>query len=198
MNRHLFTIGYATKPLPEFIAQLQRYQISAVADVRSVPYSKVFADYHQERIQAALQRQGIRYVYLGDELGPRSPNPEHYCESGQVQFDRLMQSAPFLEGVERLRNGLHKGFNIALMCAEKDPAECHRSLLIACYLQSQPGWQISHIRHDGSLESHVELEQRLQQLHGLGKDLFASADEQRQQAYRLQWQKTSYRRPPSD
>ncbi|MCW9000781.1 MAG: DUF488 domain-containing protein, partial [Kangiellaceae bacterium] len=89
MPYRIFTIGYATKPIDVFIKQLKKYEINVVADVRSVPYSKVFFDYHQENITAHLKKSGIRYVYLGEELGPRSKDDDHYDDSGQVQFDRL-------------------------------------------------------------------------------------------------------------
>ena len=128
---NIYTIGYATKPIDEFISQLQRHNIQAVADVRSVPYSKVFIDYHKEAIQRSLARHHIKYVYLGEELGPRSKDDSHYNQSGQVQYDRLMQAPLFLDGLKRLMTGLKKNLTIALMCAEKDPATCHRSLLIA-------------------------------------------------------------------
>lgn len=195
MKRTLYTIGYATKAIDVFIKQLQRYRVNAVADVRSVPYSSAFFDYHQEPLRRRLEQAGIRYVYLGDELGPRSRDDGHYDECGQVQFDRLMQAPLFRQGIERVSQGLEKGFTIALMCAEKDPATCHRSLLIAYYLQRQPHWSVQHIRHQGDLESQAALETRLREIHGAGDDLFASAEEQLQRAYRMQLKKTAYIRP---
>jgi len=134
----IFSIGYATKPIDVFIDQLRRHRINIVCDVRSVPFSKRFFDYHQDAIKRHLQDAGIRYLYLGDQLGPRSKNPDHYevCGTGlQVQFDRLMTSNTFLQGIKRLQHGQRKGFRMALMCAEKDPATCHRSLLIGYALK---------------------------------------------------------------
>ncbi len=141
----LYSIGYATKPIATFIEQLKRYDINAVADVRSVPYSATFFDYHQERLEGHLARAGIRYVFLGEELGPRSKDPQHYDSGGQVQFDRLMASPSFQVGIKRLNRGLSKGFRIALMCAEKDPSCCHRSLLIAYALERLESASVQHI-----------------------------------------------------
>ena len=152
MPTPLYSIGCATKPLDTFIGQLKRYGINAIADVRSVPYSKAFHDYHREPLAVSLKRQGIYYVYLGEELGPRSKDDQHYDDCGQVQFDRLVASEPYLKGVARLQAGLNKGLAIALMCAEKDPADCHRSLLIGYHLQRSPGMDLAHINHDGELE----------------------------------------------
>jgi len=113
-----------------------------------------------------------------------------------VQFDRLMQSDLFNEGIQRLQDGLQKGFTIALMCAEKDPATCHRSLLIAYFLEHvfvQP-IAVSHIKHDGECELQNHLENRLVELHQCGDDLFMNRDERARQAYELQLKQTSYTR----
>ncbi len=195
----LYTIGYATKPIDVFIKQLKHYSIDVVADIRSVPYSKVFHVYHKESIAAHLKASNIQYVYLGEELGPRSKDDSHYDEDRQVVFDRLMQSDLFKHGVERLHVGSKKGFSIALMCAEKDPATCHRSLLIGYFLQHHTSpfgdeCEISHIRHDGSLETQEELEVRLPEMNNIKVDMFMSDKEQARQAYEIQLKKTSYRK----
>jgi uncharacterized protein (DUF488 family) len=194
MSATLFSIGYATKPLTEFMVQLQSYEVNVVADVRSVPYSAAFHDYHRELLQRALKQQGISYVYLGKELGPRSTNPAHYDETGRVQYDRLQRADNFLHGIERLLTGLDKALNIALLCAEKDPAFCHRSLLIGHHLARANALPIQHIGFDGALESQAELEQRLMSLHDLEQDLFAAADDLAELAYKRQVQATSYRK----
>ena len=190
----LYSIGYATKPLEQFIQQLKKYNISALADVRSVPYSKAFKEYHQEALRNSLQQAGIRYVYLGEELGPRSKNPEHYSE-GQVQFSRLMESELFQKGIERLEEGQQKGFTIALCCAEKDPAVCHRSLLIAWALKRQKSREIQHILHDGQLESQTQLEHRLMALTGIVADMFMDDLEAEKLAYQAQCVCCAYRLP---
>lgn len=194
----LYTIGYATKPISTFIEQLQYYRIDVVADIRSVPFSKRFHDYHQHAIAKWLPEHGIRYVYLGEELGPRSKEATHYDTEGQVQFDRLMESELFRQGIQRLYTGLERNFRIALMCAEKDPATCHRSLLVGHYLirqsQADENLQLLHITHDGDTETQQQLETRLTEIHSITMDLFTSAEEQAAQAYQLQLKKTSYRK----
>ena len=86
--------------------------MSAIADVRSVPYSTAFQDYRQDVLKATLAAASIKYVYLGKELGPRSKDLSHYDESGQVKFDRLVKSDLFQQGVTRLSQGLDKGINM--------------------------------------------------------------------------------------
>jgi uncharacterized protein (DUF488 family) len=191
----LFTIGYATKSFATFVKHLSRHNIDVVADVRSVPYSKVFVDFHQSALVKSLPSANIKYVYLGDELGPRSKDPAHYDNSGQVQFSALMQSNLFLQGVERLNQGLAKGYNIALLCAEKDPATCHRSLLVSYYLTRAHKVDVQHIDHDGDLESQAELEQRLIAKQDLSADLLTPQTELASLAYEQQLKLTSYRKP---
>ncbi len=186
MSALLYSIGYATKSIENYIEQLHQYNIDVVADIRSVPYSKVFHDYHQEALQAKLSAARIRYVYLGAELGPRSKNPAHYNDHNQVQFDRLMQSDLFTQGVNRLQNGINKGFTIALTCAEKDPAICHRSLLVGWYLNHQHNLNIRHILHEGPIETQENLEQRLMQVTHIIPDMLTTENEARAQAYRQQ------------
>ena len=194
----LFSIGYATKSIETFLAQLKRYHIDAVADVRSVPYSKAFHDYHQEPLATTLKQNGIHYVYLGVELGPRSKDDNHYDECGQVQFDRLAQSPLYLQGVARLESGLGKGMKIALMCAEKDPADCHRSLLIGYDLKRRLGLDLAHITHDGGIETQQQMEHRMAKVHGLSGDLFASPEQQAELGCQVQSKLKAYRRPDRD
>ena len=194
-QRHLYTIGYATKPREVFLEQLHRYGIGVVADVRSVPYSRAFHDYHREALSAALQQAGIAYVFLGEELGPRSKDAAHYNGDGQVQFDRLMTSPLYRQGMERLLTGLGRGYAIALCCAEKDAATCHRSLLIGYEAIRHRGLQVTHIAHDGSCESQQDLEKRLPELTGTVADLFTAEDELPALAYRRQLERCAWRRP---
>lgn len=191
----LYSIGYATKPIATFIEHLKRYGINAVADVRSVPYSSTFFDYHQDRLEGHLARAGISYVFLGDQLGPRSKNPAHYDSCGQVQFDRLIASNRFQLGVKRLTRGQDKGFSIALMCAEKDPSCCHRSLLIAYALERQNSNSVQHITHNGEIETQADLEQRLTSLHGVAEDLFMGPEQMLEEAYKRHCILKAYRKP---
>ena len=191
----LFSIGYATKPLTTFVDQLQSHEIDAVADVRSVPYSAVFKEYHREPLKASLNDKGIHYVYLGEELGPRSKLDAHYNDEGQVQFHRLMQSELFLSGVERLLTGIEKGMRIAMLCACKDAAICHRSLLVSYYLKHHSNIEVQHINHDGLLESETELENRLIDLQGLKEDLITPMEELTSLAYEKQVKQRAYCKP---
>lgn len=195
MSLVLFSVGYATKPLDEFLKQLGQHNIDVIADIRSVPYSSTFHDYAREPLQRILTANDVHYVYLGKELGPRSSDPGHYDEMGQVQFDRLRLGPDFLAGIARLRNGLSKGHKIALMCAEKDAAFCHRSLLVGYHMLHEENLDVQHLTFSGELESQTELEKRLISIHQLEQDLFLTEEDKAAEAYRQQLIKHSYRKP---
>ena len=177
-----------------FIEQLKSNQITAVADIRSVPFSKRFFDYHQDALKNHLQKEGVAYVYLGKELGPRSKDENHYDLCGQVQFDRLMRSNLFKVGISRLEQGLARGFRIALVCAEKEPAVCHRSLLVSWYLRQEHKIDVIHIHHDGKLENQSVLEQRLLSLTQTQPDMLMSNDEACALAYEKQCKHYAYKK----
>ncbi len=128
MRTIIYTIGHSTHPSEKFIELLKRHEITAVCDVRSSPYSQFTPQFNRETIQSELKKHGIAYVYLGKELGPRSDDPGCY-ENGKVQYDRLAKTDLFHEGIRRAKEGM-KSYRIALMCAEKDPIMCHRTILV--------------------------------------------------------------------
>jgi uncharacterized protein (DUF488 family) len=136
--------------------------ITALCDVRSSPYSRYNPQFNRENLQRALKAEGVIYVFLGEELGPRSEDPSCYV-GGKVRYDRLAKTQIFKRGLERLFAGM-KSYRVAMMCAEKDPITCHRMILICKALRSE-SVEISHILEDGTTESLSESELRL--LHAL-------------------------------
>lgn len=156
--KELYTIGHSNHPVETFIELLQRHGVTAVADVRSSPYSRYNPQYNRENLKPVLARCGISYVYLGRELGPRSDDPACY-DNGRVSYEKLAQTDLFRSGLDRLRKGLET-HRVALLCAEKDPIVCHRMILICRALRSEPV-VIRHILEDGSLETLQAAERRL-------------------------------------
>ena len=171
--RHpVFTIGHSTHTIDEFIALVKRHAVDVVADVRSMPYSRVAPQFNREALRRALRLEGIRYVFLGEELGGRPADPSCY-ENGQVRYERLAQTERFKYGIERVIRGANR-YRIALMCTEKEPLECHRTLLVARALHDR-GVDVRHILADGRLEAHEMTMERLLDLLGLRQvDLFGS------------------------
>lgn len=172
----IFTIGHSTHPFEQFAKLLKLNGVTAIADVRSAPYSRYNPQYNREPLKAALESVGIAYSHVGDQLGAMRTEPEVYLPSGRVDFSRTWLTPAFREGVQRLRTGLQK-YSIAMMCAERDPLTCHRNLLISRFLRDELR-DLSHIRADGTRETHAELESRLLAECKLPeRDLFRSREE---------------------
>ncbi len=161
-----------------------------LGDVRSKPYSRMNPQFNRAELECALRPRGIDYRFLGRELGARSEDPSCY-EHGKVRYDFLAQSGPFRQGIELVREHM-KEDRITLMCAEKEPLECHRTILIARHL-AVDGTDVQHIHADGRLESHKAALDRLLQLLRLPEyDLFRSHEEVLEEAYRRQEDRIAY------
>ena len=139
----------------------------AGADVRSAPYSRFNHQFNREPLAEALGSEGIRYVFLGRELGGRSEDPDCY-EDGRVRYDRVAATELFRSGLARVMDGAAR-HRIALMCAEKKPLDCHRTLLVARALEAQ-GVDVAHIHADGALESHRTAMNRLLDIQNLPRE----------------------------
>lgn len=186
----ILTIGHSTHPLGRFIALLKQHGVTAVADVRSAPYSRFNPQFNKAELERSLKAEGIRYVFLGRELGARSDDPACYA-NGRVQYARLARTEAFRQGIERLRHGAAE-HRIACMCAEKEPLECHRALLVARALDAE-GIEVAHIHADGRLESHAAAMDRLLDLTGVpSHDLFRSRAELVAEALARQEEQVAY------
>ena len=155
----IYTVGHSNHPIERFIGLLQVHGITALADVRSIPYSRFNPQFRREKLQAALAAAGIQYVYLGAELGARSENPAVYDANSRVSYALLAKTDLFRRGIARLKTGMAEHRN-SLMCAEREPLECHRTILVSRELVRE-GVLVTHMLADGSLESHERAMQRL-------------------------------------
>jgi uncharacterized protein (DUF488 family) len=181
MPPFVYTIGHSTHALEKFFELLTAHGVTAVADVRSRPYSRFNPQFNREGLQADLKRAGLRYVFLGRELGARPEDRSCYVE-GMVRYDRLARTSLFQEGLARLIEG-SRAYRIALMCAEKDPLTCHRAILVCRHLVLH-GIAAQHILEDGRLESHEQaLARLLAELGSAECELFRSRDDMIADAY---------------
>jgi uncharacterized protein (DUF488 family) len=191
----IYTVGHSKHPIERFVALLQQHAIDALADVRSTPYSRFNPQFNREKLQATLAVAGIRYVFLGDELGARSKDPSCYDEEGRVSYAKLAQTAPFRAGIERLLTGMQQ-HQIAIMCAEREPLDCHRTILVSRELE-RAGVPVTHILQDGTLEPHRQTMTRLaSDLKLAATDLFRTPDELIEDAYEKQGSRIAYVRTP--
>jgi uncharacterized protein (DUF488 family) len=164
MMNPLFTIGHSNHSPEKFVELLEYRGITALADVRSLPYSRYLPHFNQPALKTLLPQAEIRYVFLGAELGARPDNPDCYVE-GKALYEKIAATDNFQKGLQRLLKGAND-YRIALMCAEKDPLTCHRAILICQHLLSF-NLEIGHIHSNGELEYHEQLEERMLEAQGL-------------------------------
>jgi uncharacterized protein (DUF488 family) len=201
---NLFTIGHSNHELDWFLKLVKAAEVTAIADVRSQPASRRHPQYNRSELEIALPHHGIAYVYLGHELGGRPEDPDLYDEDGRVAYERVRRTYLFQEGLERLMRGLER-YRIALFCAEEDPLDCHRGLMIAPALVER-GMSPVHLRRTGVQETTEEMEDRLLAatrvgegfLDGLFAEQITAEDRRRmlEQAYRLQARRKAFRLQP--
>jgi uncharacterized protein (DUF488 family) len=184
-NHEVLTIGHSNHPIEKFIGLLGQHHVTAVADVRSSPYSRMYAQFNREALAAALKQAGVAYSFMGKELGGRPAGKTCY-ENARVQYRRVAATQIFRSGLDRLLAGI-QNCRIALMCAEREPLECHRTLLVSPELE-QACITVLHIHADGRTETHSDAMGRLLDRFRLADgDLFRSRSELIEEAcYRQQ------------
>jgi len=193
MDRHLFSIGHSNRSKEEFVQLLRLHGVNVVCDVRSHPFSRQWPHFNKAELQTWLKDAEIAYVFLGEELGGRPADPTLYDQQGRVSYEKLSLSPNFRRGVERLLNGIRKSFVPALLCAERDPAECHRAILIGRHL-SKLGCNIEHILDESSAETQKDLERRLMSNLRVYPDMLRgeTPDSVVNRAYEMQGQRIAY------
>jgi uncharacterized protein (DUF488 family) len=183
-NNTIYSIGYSSFAFKDFISTLNKYEINALIDVRSVPYSKYKPEYNQDQITKKIN-DNIQYIFMGKELGARPQDLSVFID-GKVSFDLLAQTNFFNHGINRIKKGLSLGYTPCLLCAEKDPITCHRTILISRILSNQ-NHQIKHILYDGTIESQNNVEKRLLKKYNLDQtNMFYSRKDRIDLAYRKQ------------
>ncbi len=160
----LFTIGHSNLEIADFLGVLAAHGVRTVCDVRSRPASFRFPQFNRESLESGLAPSGIRYEFFGESLGGRPLDPRVYRENGLVDYAARRRAPDFAEGIDRAL-ALSRTSVTALMCAEEDPLQCHRFLMI-CPALLDRGVTPAHIRRGGVLESQREAEDRLLVLHG--------------------------------
>lgn len=188
----LYTIGHSTHDFAKFLGLLKQHDIEVVADVRSRPVSR-FPWFCGPALKKELKANGLGYVFLGDELGARRVEREVYI-GARADYELIARTPAFRAGIERVREGIAK-FRVALMCAEKDPLDCHRTVLVCRHAKEFA--EIFHIRADGKLESHAAAEARMMTRYVSPEgDLFRSRIELLAEAYKRRGEEINYVEKP--
>jgi uncharacterized protein (DUF488 family) len=190
--KSIYTVGHSTQPFESFLSLLLKNQVSAVADVRSSPYSRHAPHFNTDTLKTALKENGIAYVFLGKELGARSKDDSCYVDD-TVSYKKLANTSLFLSGIQRVEDGSRR-YRVALMCSERDPTECHRTILVSKVLQER-GAQVSHILGDGTLEPHKNTMLRVLDILGTPRgDMLDSENDLIARAYEGREKQIAYRR----
>ena len=155
-KKPIYTIGHGARKAEDFLELLKRYGIHYLIDVRSQPYSRYHPQFSQNNLKAFLEENDIRYVFMGDTLGGRPKDPGCYDEDGKINYNKVKTKDFFLEGIDRLKTAYKKDLDIAIMCSERDPAQCHRYHLIAAVLDAGL-IDVLHIDQHGMLKAQHEV-----------------------------------------
>ena len=197
-NNTIYTVGYTAFDPEALVDVLKRYGAQCLVDVRTIPASSRLPQYSGPALEATLKRAGLRYRHY-PEFGARQEDSAWYTDEGYLDFERYIASPAFQAGVEKLRRGMELGYRFALMCAEKDPMNCHRAIMVARGF-AMAGFEVAHIRVDAGggdfLESQRELETRMMRKQGDDPDqlsLFETLEERVARAYRRQNAAIGYR-----
>jgi uncharacterized protein (DUF488 family) len=186
----LLTIGHSNIAAERFIRMLRAAGVDTIADVRSTPFSRRFPWFSGKNLAARLEQEGMRYAAFGDTLGGRPHDPALYCD-GVADYEAMAKRPEFCAGLDQLLS-LASQRRVCLMCAEREPLDCHRCLLVTRALAAR-GRSIGHILHDGTVEPHASTQERLLARNGAA-DLFAPGQSERlAAAYRSRARAVAYR-----
>ena len=158
----LFTVGHSTHPAEHFTGIIKQNNVQYIIDVRSTPYSKFAPQYNSEELKARLLNEGIQYFHMGKQFGARQEKRKYYPD-GYLDFELFRESDDFKKGLLSIKEGLKK-YNIALMCTEKNPIDCHRAIMVGRGFELD-GTDVKHILPDGSLMTQKELNNALMDMY---------------------------------
>jgi len=196
-NLFCYTIGHSNYTSEVFLKLLKDYGINCLVDVRSSPYSKYVPQFNKENLLMDFKKEKILYVYLGDKLGGRYMDSELLYDDGVVNYSKVLEKEEFQEGIKSVIRNIKKGLNIALMCSEKNPLDCHRFLLVAKALSAH-GVQVKHILENGKDIIHTDLESLLVQKYNSELNQFSffeeklSPEQALEEAYRKRNKEVAY------
>ena len=150
-ERTIYTIGHSNHSWDTFAPLLRAHGIQAAVDVRTNPVSRFAFFANRRSLPLLLEEEGLEYFYLGQTLGGKPSDPSCHDAKGRPDYGKIRSKAFFRQGINELIN-LSNDFVVAIMCAEEDPAHCHRRLLIGPALEEHE-IKLLHIRKGGSVQT---------------------------------------------
>ena len=157
MSDVLYTVGHSNGTLEKLLSLIRLADVNCIIDVRSTPASAYSPHFNKESLHRYLRANGVLYGHFGEEFGARRTDS---IVGGQVNFEKAVTTEAFLRGVQRIDNGLVKGFRIALMCSEAKPLDCHRFSMLSRYFVDN-GYEVNHILHNEEIVPHAVLEKEM-------------------------------------
>jgi uncharacterized protein (DUF488 family) len=190
----VLTVGHSTHAWKHFASLLRGAGVTAVADVRTSPYSRRCPHFNRDELREKLRHDGVLYVFLGHELGGRPKEPQLYS-NGVADYEKMAKTKEFSNGLSRVVEGA-KNDRIALLCSERDPLNCHRCLLVGRAL-AENGVRVSHILDRGEVTTQAEIEDKLLELYDHdAHDLFLPRADRLAEAYRARARKVAFAQRP--
>lgn len=156
----IYTLGHSNYSLDRLIEMLNHFHINCVVDIRGTPYSKYNVQFDKEAIQYSLRKAGFTYLYMAEEFAAKRINKISYNKEGYSDFEKVVTEESFKKGVERIKDGLRKGYRIVLLGAMQDPIRCHRSILVGRELEKL-NFNVIHILDDYSTENQKYIDNRV-------------------------------------
>jgi uncharacterized protein (DUF488 family) len=127
----IFTIGYEATTVAEFIAALTSAKVERVIDVRALPLSRR-PGFSKSPLRAALAEAGIEYLHLKalgtPSEGRTAARAGRHEDMARIYAGQLQLPEAIAEGAQMLELAREKPS--ALLCMEREPAHCHRTLLL--------------------------------------------------------------------
>ena len=192
----VLTIGHSTLPYERFLTLLRKASVTAVADVRTAPFSRHFPHFNRDVLRDELRQDSIAYVFLGEELGGRPKDKRFFCD-GVADYEKMAETEEFARGLDRVIEGAKK-YRIAMMCSERDPLDCHRCLLVGRALRER-GVAVRHILSGGQTVDHQQIEAKLMEMSGKSDiDLFEPPTDRLATAYRDRAMKVAFLERPDN
>lgn len=152
----LWTIGHSNRPLDELVGLLTESGIATLVDVRAQPHSTRHPQFNEESLREACGQANIVYHWAGRHLGglrqAHAGSPHIALDEGRRGFADHMDTEVFRRAVSQVVN-LAARSPTAILCAERDPRQCHRAL-IADYLILQ-GMRVVHLLASGASHEHL-------------------------------------------
>ena len=156
MNHIIYTVGHSTRKRSELVALLKHYGVDTLFDIRAIPYSRYNPQFNREEMIKEMPSTGVNYTHIA-ALGGKRPSQEvmaaaKSCSERSHGFAGYMETEQFRKGLEIVLEAAGEGKTIALMCAESNPAHCHR-FHVSDAVQAA-GKTVKHIVKEDDLREH--------------------------------------------